>query len=81
MFGRSRAWAVGLAGVTSRRGLVFYGARNLPARFDRTVPLPGTEAMESTFGLIRKAYGEPTARFVALQFEHPYGAISSAAER
>jgi len=33
--------------------------------------------MGTTFNEIRNAYGPTTARFVALQFEHPYGAISA----
>lgn len=71
---RSKAWATGPSAV-SRRGLRVYASRSLPERFDRTVALPKPEAMAATFAQIRKAYGEPTARFVALQFEHPYGAV------
>lgn len=71
---RSKAWASGPSAV-SRHGLRIYASRALPERFDRIVPLPRPEAMASTFAQIRKAYGEPTARFVALQFEHPYGAV------
>lgn len=74
---RSTAWAVGSAGVTSRHGLTIYGGKAQPARFDRQVQLPSAGAMEAVFGQIRSAYGEPTARFVALQLEHPYGAISA----
>jgi len=74
---RSTAWAVAASGVTSRRGLVVYGDKARPARFDREAPLPGGGAMEAMFGQIRSAYGEPTARFVALQLEHPYGAVSA----
>jgi putative intracellular protease/amidase len=70
---RSTAWATGPASAVSRRGLVVYRARALPARFDRTVTPAGPEA---TFAQIDRAYGERTARFVALQFEHPYGAVS-----
>lgn len=70
---RSTAWAVG-RGVTSRHGLTMSGAADLPARFDRTIALPGSDAMAATFAAIRSAYGEVTARFVALQFEHPSGA-------
>jgi len=35
--------------------------------------LPGPDVMARTFAAIGRAYGEPTARFVALQFEHPLG--------
>ncbi len=37
----------------------------------------GPGAMEETIEQIKSAYGEPTARFVALQLEHPYGAVSA----
>ena len=73
---RSTAWAVGAPRVTSRHGLRIYRDLTLPARFDRTIALPGGEPMQTTFTQIHRAYGAPTARFVALQFEHPYGAIS-----
>jgi len=74
---RSTAWAVGASGVVSRHGLTIYGDKTPPKRFDRQAPLPGPGAMETMFGQIRTAYGAPTARFVALQLEHPYGAISA----
>ena len=74
---RSTAWAVGPASVTSRHGLVVYRSRTLPGRFQRRVTLPGPDVMQRTFAQIRGAYGAPTARFVALQFEHPYGAIAA----
>lgn len=75
---RSTAWAVGAPSVMSRHGLQIYRAGALPARFDRKVVAPaGGEPMQTTFTQIRQAYGAPTARFVALQFEHPYGAISA----
>ncbi len=45
--------------------------------FDRTAVLPATNAMVGVFEQIRAAYGESTARFVALQFEHPYGAVGA----
>jgi putative intracellular protease/amidase len=70
---RSTAWAVGPARVISRHGLLVYRGRTLPARFNRQVALPPADVMEATFEQIRLAYGAPTARFVALQFEHPYG--------
>jgi putative intracellular protease/amidase len=74
---RSTAWAVGAPSAISRHGLLLYRGRTLPTRFDRKVALPQADAMEATFDQIRVAYGAPTARFVALQFEHPYGAISA----
>ena len=74
---RSTAWAVGAPSVTSRHGLRIYRDRTLPARFDRKLALPEGEPMQTTFTQIRRAYGAPTARFVALQFEHPYGAVSA----
>jgi putative intracellular protease/amidase len=74
---RSTAWAVGPA-ATSRHGLVVYGSRTPPRRFDRTVALPGPDVMLTTFEQIRRTYGQPTARFVALQFEHPSGAVPRA---
>lgn len=74
---RSKAWAVGAPSVTSRRGLRIYRSRVEPARFGRTVGLPAAEVMEATFGQISRAYGAPTAHFVALQFEHPYGAVDA----
>lgn len=74
---RSTAWAVGAPSVISRHGLKISRNAALPARFDRRVALPGGGAPQSTFEQIRQAYGAPTARFVALQFEHPYGAISA----
>ncbi len=74
---RATAWAVAPTGMTSRRGLTIYGDKSPPARFDRQAALPGAGAMEAVFGQIGSAYGEPTARFVALQLEHPYGAVSA----
>jgi hypothetical protein len=74
---RSRAWAVGAPSAVSRHGLLVYRNRTLPVRFEREVDLPRANAMETTFSQIRRAYGAPTARFVALQFEHPYGAVSA----
>lgn len=73
---RSTAWAAGPARVTSRHGLALHRAARLPERFDRRVVLPRGEAMAATFGQIERAYGPTTARFVALQFEHPQGAVS-----
>lgn len=72
---RSTAWAVGAPSANSRHGLLVYRSPALPARFDRQLALPGPDVMEATFEQIRGAYGNPTARFVALQFEHPYGAV------
>ncbi len=73
---RSTAWATGPARVTSRHGLAIHRAAGLPDRFDRKVALPRGEAMSATFAQIERAYGPTTARFVALQFEHPQGAVS-----
>lgn len=75
---RSTGWAVGPAGVTSRHGLSFYGAKTPPARFDRRFALPGPDVMARTFAAVGRAYGPATGRFVALQFEHPAGAVSPA---
>lgn len=69
---RSTGWATGAPRAISRHGLTVYRARELPARFDRTAALPGPDVMVRSFGQIRRAYGEATARFVALQFEHPW---------
>jgi putative intracellular protease/amidase len=74
---RSTAWAVGPAAVTSRHGLVVYRAATPPQRFDRRVALPPPDVMLGTFAQVSRAYGPATARFVALQFEHPWGAISA----
>lgn len=74
---RSTAWAAGAPSVTSRHGLRIYRGRELPDEFDRRIALPGPDVMVRTFDQIRRAYGEPTARFVALQFEHPWGAVSA----
>lgn len=69
----STAWATGAPSVTSRHGLVIHRSAERPERFDRTVGLAPT--MEGTFTQIGRAYGDATGRFVALQFEHPYGAV------
>jgi putative intracellular protease/amidase len=74
---RSMAWAVGAPATTSRHGLVVYRSRTPPEHFDRRVALQAPDVMVRTFAQIGRAYGEPTARFVALQFEHPYGAVSA----
>ena len=74
---RSTAWAVGAPAVKSRHGLLVIRNRELPGRFDRAVALPRRDSPTEMFDDIRKAYGEPTARFVALQFEHPWGAVSA----
>lgn len=73
---RSTAWATGAPSVVSRHGLVVTRAATPPERFDRTVALPAPDVMVSTFAQVRQAYGETTARWVALQFEHPWGAVS-----
>lgn len=74
---RSEAWASGPASATSRRGLTVYRHKTPPPRFDRVADLPDRQPMEALFGQIQMAYGPTTARFVALQFEHPWGAISA----
>lgn len=74
---RSEAWATGPAEVVSRHGLRLRRSHEVPGRFHRRVTLPRARIMETTFDQVRAAYGEPTARFVALQFEHPYGAVSA----
>jgi putative intracellular protease/amidase len=75
---RSTAWAMTASGaVTSRRGLTILSDKSSPSRFDREVAPAGPGAMEAMFNQLRSAYGEPTARFVALQLEHPYGAASA----
>lgn len=68
---RSTAWATGAADVVSRHGLHIRPSPRPPARFDRTLGLPHADAETETFRAIAAAYGEPTARFVAVQFEHP----------
>ena len=74
---RSQAWAMAPGGVTSRHGLTVLGSATPPKRFDRTLEPTGSGAMEATLNQVRSAYGEPTARFVALQLEHPYGAVTA----
>jgi putative intracellular protease/amidase len=72
---RSSAWVDGPPVTRSRHGLLVYRSHVLPT-FDRRAALPTPEVTASVFAQIRQAYGERTARFVALQFEHPYGAVS-----
>lgn len=74
---RSRAWATGAAATRSRHGLVVLRSARPPARFDRTEALPGPDVAMRTFARIQAAHGPSTARFVALQFEHPWGAVSA----
>jgi putative intracellular protease/amidase len=73
---KSEAWVTGAPVTRSRHGLLVYRSQDLP-KFDRRVALPAPEVTASVFAQIRKAYGERTARFVALQFEHPWGAVSA----
>lgn len=75
---RSQAWAAGPPAVRSRHGLVVYRSAETPTRFARQAVLPGPDVMTNTFREIADAYGAATARFVALQFEHPYGAVKDA---
>lgn len=67
---RSKAWAVAPGGVTSRGGMTIYGAERLP-EFSRTLKLATGRPIEAMLGELSEAYGDPTARFVALQLEHP----------
>jgi putative intracellular protease/amidase len=68
---RAKAWAVAPAGgATSRGGLTILPADHLP-HFSRQVPLPATDPMDAMLGQVRAAYGPASARFVALQLEHP----------
>ena len=72
---RSDAWAVGAPATVSRHGLTIYRSDRLPDAFDRRIALARPDVMLATFDQLADAYGQPTARFVALQFEHPYGAV------
>lgn len=74
---RSRAWATGAAETRSRHGLTVLRSARPPSRFERTVALPGPDVAMRTFKGVEAAYGASTARFVALQFEHPWGAVSA----
>lgn len=74
---RSTAWAVGAPSVISRHGLRLYRSSSPPEQLERKVALPRTDITRTTFNQIGRAYGQPTARFVALQFEHPFGAVSA----
>lgn len=74
---RSTAWAAGPTKVVSAHGLTIYRAATPPAQFDRTVRLSPPDVMVGTFRQVARAYGPATARFVALQFEHPWGAITA----
>lgn len=74
---RSLAWATGASATVSRHGLTIYRSSTPPSRFERTARLPAANPVGANFAAIGAAYGDPTARFVALQFEHPYGAISA----
>jgi putative intracellular protease/amidase len=68
---RSEAWAVApLAGATSRHGLVVLPAAG-DRRYARTVQPTQGEPETATLAAITGAYGWSTARFVALQVEHP----------
>jgi putative intracellular protease/amidase len=68
---RSKAWATAPAkGATSRHGLTVLAAPG-KRHYDRTIrPAPG-EPEPVVLAEIRAAYGADTARFVALQVEHP----------
>ncbi len=70
---RSEAVAFAPGGATSRNGVTIYGPERAP-RFTRDLPLGSGEPFDGMLAEVRRAYGEPTARFVALQLEHPYWA-------
>ena len=68
---RAKAYAVApLGGVTSRGGLTVFASDRLP-RFSRQVRLARQAPIEEMLDEVATAYGAPTARFVALQLEHP----------
>lgn len=68
---RSEAVVMAPGGVTSRLGVRVFGPMH-PPRFTRELRLAGGEPFDSMLAAVAEAYGEPTARFVALQLEHPY---------
>jgi len=68
---RSTAYAVAPSGATSRHGLTVFGLAK-PPRMTRTTSLRQGEPVEVMLADIATAYGAPTARFVALNIEHPY---------
>lgn len=74
---RSEAWAIGPARAVSRHGLTVFRHEAPPARPDRVAELPVRRPLEGVFAQIQTAYGPTTARFVALQFEHPWGATTA----
>ena len=68
---RSKAWAVApSAGATSRHGLVVLPPAG-ERRYGRTVQATRGEPVQASLAAITAAYGRRTARFVALQVEHP----------
>lgn len=68
---RSKAWVTTPeAGATSRHGLTVLPAQG-ERYYDRTVRPVRGEPEPVVLGEIRSAYGDDTARFVALQVEHP----------
>ncbi|WP_304171238.1 DJ-1/PfpI family protein [Phenylobacterium aquaticum] len=68
---RSKAYAVTPAqGAVSRHGLTVLGVTELPGA-SRQAKLRRGEPIPLMIGDITAAYGRPTARFVALQLEHP----------
>jgi putative intracellular protease/amidase len=70
---RSKAYAVTPAdGVVSRHGLRILGRPKAPAGARQV--RPDADDLAPVFAEIRRAYGAPTARLVALQLEHPEGA-------
>lgn len=68
---RAKAYAVAPpGGVTSRGGLTVFASDRLPS-FSRQVRLTGRASIEAMLDDVEAAYGAPTAKFVALQLEHP----------
>ncbi|MBP6878182.1 MAG: DJ-1/PfpI family protein [Phenylobacterium sp.] len=68
---RGKAYVVAPAGgVISRGGLTVLASDRLPS-FSRRVTLAQKAPIEAMLDEVEAAYGRPTARFVALQLEHP----------
>lgn len=68
---RSKAYATSVAGtVTSRRGLVVL-SDGKPRSYARSLVAGRSEPERGVLAELARAYGKDTARFVALQLEHP----------
>lgn len=68
---RSKAWVVApAAGAVSRQGLVVLPSAG-GRRYERTVQATRGEPETATLAAITATYGRGSARFVALQVEHP----------